>query len=283
MRQHMKDHALSRLVAKGRPLVIAHRGASATSPENTIPAFLSGIAFGADIIEMDVHLTADGEIVVCHDATVDRTTDGTGRIAQMTLSRLKELDAGFRHSTDGGGTFPFRGKGITIPTLEEALNAVSGHPVIIEVKASTAQMAQRLVEIMRELNAFNSVSVEVFSMKGKTARYLRKLEPRLATGHSALEIVRFMILSRLRMSRLFRRAGFAIAVPPRRKRTTVLTKSLVGAAQKRGIPVFVWTVNEKTQMERILDLGVEGIFTDRPRLLRTLVDSTRWDRPRLGT
>lgn len=267
-----------RLAMKGRPLVIAHRGASAQLPENTIPALVKAIEYGADVVEMDVHITKDNVVVVCHDPTVDRTTNGSGLIAEMTLSEIQKLDAGYRFSTDGGKTFPLRGTGITIPTLEEALRATGDHPAMIEVKVSTPEIVRQLVRVLSELAAFDRVSVEVFSMKRKAVRMLRRIAPNALTGHTALEIVRFMVLARLRLGRLFRRAGFAFEVPPRRGRTTVVTRTLIRAAQRRSIPVYVWTINEKGLMRQFLDMGVDGLFTDHTDVLRALVDSGQWDR-----
>src|SRR5690348_8923683 len=106
-------------VAHDGPLFFAHRGGSLLAPENTLPAFKQGVACGADALELDIQTTSDGELVVIHDPTVDRTTDGSGPVAAYTLEKLQRLDAGYRLSLDGGATYPFRGQGITIPTLRE--------------------------------------------------------------------------------------------------------------------------------------------------------------------
>ncbi|HEY9786881.1 MAG TPA: glycerophosphodiester phosphodiesterase [Candidatus Obscuribacterales bacterium] len=265
-----------RLVRIGRPLVIAHRGASASAPENTIPAFVRGIADGADIVEMDLHLTKDGVPVVCHDATVDRTTNGKGFINALTLGEIKKLDAGYRFTPDGGKTFPFRGQGITIPTLSEALTALPDQSVMIEVKVSSQRMLSELVKVIRQHDCFDRVSIEVFAMKGKMVHRLRRMEPRLLTGHSTAEIIRFLVLSRVGLWRRFRRRGFALEIPPCRRRTTVASKAVIANAWRRGIPVFIWTINDESQMQRFLNMGASGLFTDKPAVLRKLVDSGRW-------
>ena len=102
-----------------RPLVMAHQGGKGLRPENTLSAFEHAVALGVDVLEMDIHTTADGAPVVMHDETVDDTTDGTGPLLSFTSAELKELDAGYDWTPDDGQTFPYRGQGITVPTLEE--------------------------------------------------------------------------------------------------------------------------------------------------------------------
>ncbi|NNL64689.1 MAG: glycerophosphodiester phosphodiesterase, partial [Myxococcales bacterium] len=115
--------------------VVAHRGGMAEGPENTIEAFRRALASGADVIEMDVRASADGELVVIHDASVDRTTDGSGRVDAMPLSALRSLDAAYRFSPDGAAT-PLRGRGVRIPTLAEVLEALPSARVLAEMKSA---------------------------------------------------------------------------------------------------------------------------------------------------
>jgi glycerophosphoryl diester phosphodiesterase len=117
-----------------RFLNIAHRGGARLAPEHTLVAFENALRVGADVIEFDLHATVDGVIVILHDATVDRTTDGTGVVRNMTFAELRALDAGYRFTRDGGATFPWRGKGLTIPTLEEALERFADVPITVEFK-----------------------------------------------------------------------------------------------------------------------------------------------------
>ena len=116
------------------PRQFAHRGASGTHPENTLASFRRARDEGAEAFELDVHRTADGEIVVFHDPTLERTTDGRGQLAGLTLAELRNLDAGSRFSPDGGRTHPFRGQDVRVPTLGEVLEEFPGLPVIIEIK-----------------------------------------------------------------------------------------------------------------------------------------------------
>lgn len=107
-----------------RPLVFAHRGGGGLIPENTLEAFVYSARMGVDVLELDVHATKDGALVVLHDASVDRTTDGRGRVNELTLDEIKKLDAGYLFSADGNQTFPFRGRGVTVPTLSEIFDAL---------------------------------------------------------------------------------------------------------------------------------------------------------------
>src|SRR5262245_7127095 len=130
-------------------LVIAHRGGAHLRPENTLEAFRHAAAIGADVLEMDVQRTADGAIVCMHDPTVDRTTDGRGRVDSITLSELRKLDAGHRWSADGGQTHPFRGRRIRVPTLEEVLERLPNSRMIIEIKYAGREMAHPLCALIR--------------------------------------------------------------------------------------------------------------------------------------
>jgi glycerophosphoryl diester phosphodiesterase len=139
--------------------VIAHRGGAGLRPENTIAAFAHAVAIGADVLEMDVQPTADGAIVVIHDATVDRTTNGRGRVDSFTLAELSKLDAGHRWSGDGGRSFPFRGKGVRIPALEEVFARLPQTRMIVEMKHGRAALARPLCELIRRSGMRENVLV----------------------------------------------------------------------------------------------------------------------------
>lgn len=267
-----------RLAASGRPLVIAHRGASGSHPENTLPAFLRAIELGSDLVELDLRMTRDGHIVAIHDTSVDRTTNGKGLVAELTLAQIKALDAGFAFSGDGGKTFPFRGQGITVPTLEEVLAALPEQLLMLEVKVGTTRMIRQVIATLRRLKALERVSIELFSIKTKMAKLMRSLEPKLTTGHTRAELVKFVALAKLGLGWRFRRRGFSIEMPPRRNRLAVSSKRTLKAAARRGIPMFVWTVNNEKDMRRFLDWGAAGLFTDHPDALRKLVDTGIWDK-----
>jgi glycerophosphoryl diester phosphodiesterase len=247
------------------PLVIAHRGGAGLAPENTILAFQNAYHMGVDVLEMDVHLTRDGHLVVIHDSTVDRTTNGHGRVRDMTLAEIKSLDAGYRFSTDGGKTFPFRGKGVTIPTLEEVLSAFPDARLNIEIKPDDERAADKLVELIKAHHAENRVLV--LSFHSKPLSRFRALLPDAATAASKNEITLFWVMDKLYMWRIFRPKPDALQIPVRWGRYHIYSPRFVRDAHRMGMEVHVWTVDDPQEMKRLLDDGVDGIITNRPDLL----------------
>ena len=194
------------------PVNLAHRGASALAPENTIEAFRLAVEAGAGGLELDVHMTRDGHIVVIHDATVDRTTNGSGAVSEMTLDELRGFDAGHNFSPDGGPTRPYRGRGVRVPTLGEVLEEFPGVAVNIEIKAPTPGIEETVLGVLREANA--SGRTLVVSTPHAIVKRFRKISAgRISTGASRWEIGVFYILSRLRLERLVRPAYDALQVP----------------------------------------------------------------------
>lgn len=244
----------------GAPLLIAHRGGSALAPENTLLAFERALAWwGADVLELDVQPTSDGEIVVFHDATLDRTTDGTGPVAAQSLAAIRQLDAGFRFTSDGVD-FPFRDRGIRVSTLTEVLEAFPGVRVNIEIKDGRAQ--ERVWESIRETAAMDRVLIAAGSTRNR-ARLVGYPVP-VSAGRE--EIAPFLAQLRLPV-RPYTPDVDALQVPDVWQGRQVLSAKLVEAAHARNIPVHVWTVDAPALMRRYLDWGVDGIVTDRPDLL----------------
>jgi glycerophosphoryl diester phosphodiesterase len=242
--------------------IIAHRGASGSAPENTIAAFELAVAHGADAIELDVRLTADRVPVVLHDATLDRTTTGRGLLGLMTLEQVQELDAGSRFTADRGRSFPFRGSGVRVPTLAEVLRAISGLPVLLEIKEPAAQEA--VERVLREENAVNRC---VLASEHHSA-LTRFREPPFALAASGAEI------GALYRAALFRRVPERVAyqtmsVPLRHRGLTVPTPRLLRAARKLGCPVHVWTVDDPAVAQRLWATGVSGIVTNFPERMRS--------------
>jgi len=145
-----------------RPLVIAHQGGNGQWPSNTFFAFDKAASLGVDMLEMDLHITADNVLVLMHDETVDRTTDGVGTIEEMTLAELKQLDAGYRWSIDDGQTFPYRNQGITVPTLEELFQAFPDVPMNIELKYTEKDMAPFFCTLIRQHEMADKILVASF-------------------------------------------------------------------------------------------------------------------------
>jgi glycerophosphoryl diester phosphodiesterase len=248
------------------PVNVAHRGASTLAPENTIEAFRLAVEAGAGGLELDVHMTRDGHIVVIHDATVDRTTNGSGAVSEMTLDELRRFDAGHNFSPDGGSTRPYRGRGVWVPTLGEVLEEFPGVAVNIEIKAGTPGIEETVLGILRDANALGRALV-VSTPHAIVKRFRKISSGHISTGASRWEIGVFYILSRLRLERLVRPAYDALQVPLLHRGILVVTPRFIRAAQARGVRVDVWTINQAEEMRRLLDLGVDVIMTDRPGML----------------
>jgi len=252
------------------PTVIGHRGASGELPENTMGAFERAVAQGAVILETDVHATRDGALVLFHDDTLERTTDGVGRIADHTLAELARLDAGHRFSPGGAG-FPERGKGHRIPRLEDALRAFPGVRFNVEIKERVPALIEGTVELVRRLGREETVllaAAEDDTMADLRA-YLARSGARPAVGASAGDVVACV---RAAIDGTPPPPGpMALQVPPDFAGRPLVTRELVAHAHAHGIVVHVWTINDPAEMERLLDLGVDGVMSDFPGRLAEVI------------
>lgn len=246
----------------GTPLLIAHRGGSVLAPENTLTAFRSAaVIWGADMIELDVHATADGHCVVIHDDMVDRTTNGEGAVASLTLAEVQALDAGYRFTRDDGATYPFRGRGVKIPTIDEVLEALPNMRFTVEVKAAAAQAP--LFAAVERLAAHHRVVVAAMFERERT-QFASYPGP---TSASFEMLKRFYRWHRLGLGRFSRLRADAVHVPEEWEGRRLVTPRFVRDLKAHGIPVIVWTVNDGPTMRRLLKWGVGGIVTDRLDLL----------------
>jgi glycerophosphoryl diester phosphodiesterase len=254
------------LYLAGAPLLIAHRGGAGLAPENTMVAFERALAWwGADLLELDVQPTRDGEAVVFHDATLDRTTDGSGPVAEHALAEIAALDAGYRFTPDGGATAPFRGRGVRVPTLREVLRAFPDARLNVEIKDGRVQEA--VLEAVREADASHRVLIAA----GKRANRSRFRSYRGPVSASAEEMRAFYLHHRLGAAALYPLKVDALQVPFRYGGRQIVSERLVRDAHARNLPVHVWTVDEEREMLNLLGWGVDGIVTDRPdRLARVL-------------
>ncbi|MHC4679356.1 MAG: glycerophosphodiester phosphodiesterase [Planctomycetota bacterium] len=250
-------------------LVIAHRGGGGLWPENTMYAFAHAAELGVDVIEMDVHSTRDGKLVVIHDETVDRTTDGTGRGQEFTLAQLKELDAGYTWTPDNGKSFPFRGRGLTVPTLAEVFAAFPDTAMNIEIKQFQPSIIAPLSRLISDCNMAERVLIA--SVDANTLREFRRVCPQVATSAGEQETRFFYGMHLAHMGRLCKAPAHAFQVPQYSDGREVVTRSFLNAAHGRNMEVHVWTVNDTEDMQRLTDTGVDGIVTDYPdRLLSVL-------------
>ena len=254
-----------------RPLFFAHRGGSLLAPENTLVAFERGLACGADALETDIQMTRDGELVCLHDETLDRTTDGSGPVAARTLDELRRLDAGYRFSADDGQTFPFREQGVTIPTVREVLARFPHTRLNIDLKESTPEREQQLWALIREFAAAERTLVGGF-LAEPTRRFRRLTQGQVATSASGAEVRAFVLAALFHATRLVLRPAYdALQVPETYGALRIVSRTTVEAAHRHGLALHVWTVDEAEAMERLLDLGVDGLMTDRPDVLAAVL------------
>ena len=244
------------------PRLFAHRGASALAPENTIESFQLAREAGAPYIELDVHLTLDDHAVVIHDNSVSRTTGRRGRVEKMTLEDIRRLDAGHEFTLDRGRSYPFRGKGLTIPTLEEVLNAFPDARFTIEIKKTRRGIGSAVLEVIRRCQATERVLVA--SHEHQHLKEFRSLDGDVPTSFSKAEVREFLAWLRGGAADGYRAPGQALQVPEYFGLRRVTSVGFIEAAHRLDLEVHVWTVNEPVHMKRLLAWGVDGIMTDDP-------------------
>ena len=241
--------------------MFAHRGASGLAPENTLEAFRLGLEQGAERLELDVHASADGHVVVFHDETLDRTTDGTGPVKALPLAALQRLDAGCRFVAEDG-TSPWYGRGCRVPTLAALLEAFPEVPVNIEIKQDQPAIEHAVLAVLDRFEA-RSRTLLAAEEVGIMAR-IRAAAPDVLSSFAATEVAEFV--GRLREGTLagYRPPGVALQVPPSFGEIEIVTREFVRAAHGLGLEVHVWTINDEAEMERLLRLGVDALMTDFP-------------------
>lgn len=252
-----------------RVLVIGHRGATGLAPENTLVGFATALQHDVDILEMDVYLTKDGHPVVLHDATVNRTTNGTGRVTDLTLAEVQSLDAGYRFTADGGKTFPWRDQGVVIPTLDEVLTEFPGVPLLIEFKQSAPALVERVIDVVEEHGAGGRVMYASFH--DAAVQRARQLAPHVPTSYGQGEAFRYVVLQKLGLGAFVSPVASTLQLPEWQGPLRVANPGLARLARRQGLDLHVWTVNEEEAMHRLIGVGATGIITDYPdRLQRVL-------------
>ncbi|MEO7987825.1 MAG: glycerophosphodiester phosphodiesterase [Gemmatimonadales bacterium] len=240
--------------------IIAHRGASGLAPENTLEAFERAVREGAGAFELDVRLSRDGAPVVMHDATLDRTTDRSGPVRAQALADLRSADAGYRFTPDRGRTFPFRAKGVRVPTLGEVLWTFPRMPMLIEIKEPEVQAA-----VLRVLVTESATERCVVASERGEALDLVRESPvaRAASGDEITALYRSSLL----WLPLPRATYRLLSVPARHRMLPVPTVRFISAARRLGCPVHVWTINDAAIARALWARGVAGIVTDYPGLI----------------
>ncbi|MFN2137609.1 MAG: glycerophosphodiester phosphodiesterase [Candidatus Promineifilaceae bacterium] len=253
------------------PLVIAHADDTGQGlwPGNTM-VFLEGVAdTGVDVLEMDTHMTHDGHIVLLHDDRVDRTTNGQGTITEMTIEEVKALEVAGDWSPDEGITFPYRGSHLQVPTLEEVFQRFPEYPMVIEIKQETPSMANAMCNLIREYGMGERVLIPSFS--DKAIKEFREVCPEVATAASSDEVRNFVIANYLYSAPLLSPAYVAFQVPVKSGGIPVVIPHFVRNARARNLQVHVWTINDEAEMKELINMGVDGIMTDRPDMLLAIL------------
>lgn len=259
--------------AGDKPRIIGHRGAAGEAPENTLFSFQRAVQDGAQFIELDVRGSRDGEVVVMHDATVKRTTNGRGAVSEQNLKDLKALDAGYRFSRDGGKSYPYRGQDIRIPTLKEIFDALPQTRFIVEIKQARPSIVKKVLACARQAGREKTVllATEKDQIMSEVRGEIQSTGLSVATGFSYGEVAAFMGWLAGGRREPYTPPGQAFQIPCEYGGMTLVNGQTLGAAHDLEVEMFVWTVNDREEMARILDLGVDGIITDFPVRLRDLV------------
>jgi glycerophosphoryl diester phosphodiesterase len=248
---------------------IAHRGSSARAPENTLLAMALAVdEDGADGLELDLQRSRDGEVLVLHDATVERTTEGRGPAGELDLDALRALDAGFRF-VDDAGRHPFRGRGLTIPTLREVLERFPDTWLSLDLKGGDDALQDRTVELLHEFRARERVVIG--DERRERARRLRRIAPDFEHFFGRADAVEFLLRATTGYWRGYRPQARSMQVPVSVGPVHFDRRELVAAAHARGIAVRFWTINDTAAMRRLLDLGADGLITDHPDRLRDVL------------
>jgi glycerophosphoryl diester phosphodiesterase len=251
-----------------KPLIIAHQGGDGLWPGNTMYAFEKAVETGADVLEVDAHITKDGHIVLMHDETVDDTTDGTGLIEDLTLEELKKLDAAYDWSPDGGVTFPYRGQGIQMPTLDEVFQAFPQMRYVIEIKLTKNPIDKPLCDLIRRYNMQDKTMIGSFH--DEAMKNFRETYPEVTTSASRTEVRNYVLLGKAFLWGFYA-PKFQTIQPPWNPEDSlgiqIMTKRFIRESHAKNIRVEPWTVNDPELMRQYIEWGVDGIITDRPDLM----------------
>ena len=242
-------------------IVVAHRGSSAEAPENTMEAFRLGVEAGADAIELDVHLTADGQLAVIHDETLERTTDRTGRVADLTLDEIRQADAGATFSRSGDSGYPFAGRGLVVPILPEVLAWLpEGVGLVIEIKARAA--ADAVVEAVRAHPAREDGRLAMISFDEAAIERVRELDPEIKTGYLLVPT------QPVEPALIWATEHGHTGVFPWEGDLGLDPLPLMAQAQAFGREVGCYVVNDPERMKHLAACGLWGFVTDVPAVAR---------------
>jgi glycerophosphoryl diester phosphodiesterase len=272
-----------------RPLIMAHRGDSANVPENTLQAFEDAYKLGVDCIETDVRLTKDNHFIFFHDSKIDRTTNQKGKVSDYTLAELKKMDAGYQFPGDEQDPFPYRAKGLQVQTIDEIVPKFPNVRFNMDIKDRNPIAPQLLTEKLKELGVEDRVMVgsfhqsqiikfrelsdvptsagikEFFKFWRKSKKYIRSYPSIYSNPSTGVKLSQEDVFGT-------KLPYFALQIPEKIIFLKFVTPEFIKFAHLIEISVQVWTINERKDMQRLLDWGVDGIFTDKPKILMDILN-----------
>ena len=260
-----------------KPYIFAHQGGELLAPTNTMAAFAMADSIGGiDFLDIDVHMTRDGHLVGIHDDTVDRTTNGSGRVDSYTLAELQKLDAGYRFR-DLQGEHSYRGKGVKIPALEEVFSAYAAKYYLhFEVKDAypkdrPSQIEAKLWELIQRYQMEKRVIVASFQ-QDIVRRFNQLAQGQVVIGAGRSEVTRFVLAQNTYLPFLYRRYSHVLEIPLSSNGINLKKRALIERAHRLGMEVYYWTIDDVPTMKELIELGADGIFTNRPDLLKNVVE-----------
>lgn len=260
-----------------RPLFLAHQGGELLAPTNTMTAFDKADEIGgSDFFDIDVHLSKDGHLIGIHDETVDRTTNGHGRVDAYTLEELQQLDAGY-YFQDLEGQYSYRGKGVKILALEDIFKKYGQKYYLhFEIKDTypkngPSQIEEKLWELVRKYHMEKRVIVASFEQE-IVDRFHRLSGGQVVMGAGRAEITRFVLAHRFHLPGFYRRKSNVLEIPTSSRGINLKDRRLIAGAHRLGMEVYYWTIDDPAEMRELIELGADGLFTNRPDLLKALLE-----------
>lgn len=261
-----------------KPFILGHQGAENLAPTNTMAAFDLANSLGVDFLDTDINMTKDGYLVTIHDNTVDRTTNGHGRVDSFTLAELQKLDAGYTFK-DLNGNYSYRGKGVIIPTLEEVFDKYAAtHYFNIEIKEAypkngPSEIEGKLWDLLKKYHLEKKTIVNSFHQE--LLDHFNQLSGgQVALGAGTAEVAKFVLLHKTALFGFYRPTSQVLEIPYESKESygiSLIDRGLIEEAHRLGMQVYYWTVDDKPTMKMLLELGADGLITSRPDLMKEVL------------
>jgi glycerophosphoryl diester phosphodiesterase len=257
--------------------MLTHQGGELLAPTNTMAAFDNADRIGgSDFFDIDVHMTRDGHLVGIHDETVDRTTNGQGRVDSYTLEELQKLDAGY-HFQDLAGKYSYRGQGVRVVALEEVFSKYGEKYYLhFEVKDTypkngSSQIEAKLWQLIQKYHIEKRVIVASFQ-QGIVDRFRQLSGGQVVMGAGKAEITQFVLAHKCGLAGFYRRKSDVLEIPTASSGFNLKDRRLIEGAHRLGMEVYYWTIDDPAEMRELVDLGADGLFTNRPDLFQAVVE-----------